>query len=395
MYTDIHTFQQDLLTHKVFSSWQFIVDTQKNIDVVNFCFTTINKIIEKVTIKTVRWEQDLFSNFSEDVTVDGKTVKRIAVTTENQPTYELRVVGEKVDPWFLFDKLLRDFYQYCMNSFDSISQIANAGLLANKGKKVDAVDFQKMTGTFAQPTYREAFPKTSAWFSCVNESSEFKYIEAINNRTKHTSDISNKLSIGILGSSNTTEIGPFFRKGIQHKKRELTDQLQATIDFLSNSWESFLAAFCDEFVLNQFVDNRLHKIGGIYQQRLKDNPGKDYSYAFISAETDFASMPNAIFLLLTRDGENVMAQVSPFDTILVVEHENNNKILGRYIADEAVGDDCLYYYRKYIKDNSIHGPACLFYEMKKKPIFYRTNPFFNVITVTDDPDLIVKCQLPI
>ena len=61
------------------------------------------------------------------------------------PTYELRVAGEKVDPWFLFDKLLRDFFQYSMNAFDSISQIANAGLLANKGKKVDSVDFQRMT----------------------------------------------------------------------------------------------------------------------------------------------------------------------------------------------------------------------------------------------------------
>ena len=57
------------------------------------------------------------------------------------------------------------------------------------------------------------------------------YIEAINNRTKHTADIANKLSMGILGRSNTTEIGPFFRKEVQHDKIELSDQLQATIDF--------------------------------------------------------------------------------------------------------------------------------------------------------------------
>lgn len=210
MYTDDYAFQKDLLNHHVYSAWQFITYTRKNIDVIEYCFTTIKTIIEKMTIKTVRWEQDLFSDFVEDIVIDGKKAKRISVTTENHPVYELRVAGEKVDPWFLFDKLLRDFYQYSMNSLDSISQIANAGLLANNNKKVDSVDFQKMASTFAQLTYKTAFPKTSAWFENVNSSSEFKYIEAINNRTKHTADISNKLSMGILGSSNKAEIGPFF-----------------------------------------------------------------------------------------------------------------------------------------------------------------------------------------
>lgn len=234
MYTDDGAFQKDLLTHKVYSAWQFITFTRKNINIVEYCSATIKTIIEKMTIKTVRWEQNLFSDFAEDVIVDGKMGKRITVTTDNQPAYELRVAGEKVDPWFLFDKLIRDFYQYSMNALDSISQIANAGLLANKGKKVDAVDFQRMALAFAQQTYRTAFPKTSAWFENINNSNEFKYIEAINNRTKHTADIANKLSMGLLGSSNTAEIGPFFRRETQHDKRELTDQLQATVDFLDS-----------------------------------------------------------------------------------------------------------------------------------------------------------------
>ena len=74
-----------------------------------------------------------------------------------------------------------------------------------------------------------------AWLSKIAQSPEFQYIEAINNRTKHTANISNKLSMGILGSSSVTQIGPFFRKDIQHDRIELSDQLQATIDFLSDS----------------------------------------------------------------------------------------------------------------------------------------------------------------
>ena len=83
----------------------------------------INNLVDKMEMKTIRWQQDIVSDFVDDVTKDGKKVKRLSITKENSPMYELRVVGEKVDPWFLFDKLLRDFFQYTMNAFDSISFI--------------------------------------------------------------------------------------------------------------------------------------------------------------------------------------------------------------------------------------------------------------------------------
>lgn len=392
MYTDDYIFQKNLLNHKVYSSWQFITFTRKNIDVVKYCYETIKSIIEKLEMKTVRWEQDLFSDFVEEVVVDGKRAKKITVTTDNQPVYELRVAGEKIDPWFLFDKLLRDFFQYSMNSLDSISQIANAGLLANNGKRVDAVDFQRMVSTFMQQTYKTAFPKTSAWFEKVNESKEFKYVEAINNRTKHTADIVNKLSMGILGSNNIAEIGPFFRKDIQHDKRELTDQLQATIDFLNQAWEDFLTAFSDEFVLDKYVDNRRHEIGGVYQQKMKDDPKQDLSYAFIPVENDFASMPREIYILLAYDREGIAAHMCPFENILVCKGEHD--IIGRYTAADSIGDDCLLGYRKYVKDEDVEGLACIYYEMQGDIIFYHNNPFFTVTSFSDDDVFLGRSNLP-
>ena len=139
------SMKKELVAHKVYSAWQFITYTEKNIDTVQYCADTINNIIGKMTMKTVRWQQDISTDFVDDVTKDGKKVKRLSVTTENSPVYEVRVAGEKIDPWFLFDKLLRDFFQYTMNAFDSMSQIINAGLLANKGKKIDSVDIQKIS----------------------------------------------------------------------------------------------------------------------------------------------------------------------------------------------------------------------------------------------------------
>lgn len=392
MYSDDISFKTALMDHKVFSAWQFIEYTRKNIETVQYCFATLNSIISKLSTKTIRWEQDLFSDFVEDVVIDGKNARRITVTTDNMPIYELRVAGEKVDPWFLFDKLLRDFYQYCMNGFDSISQIANAGLLANKGKKVDNVDFQRMASCFTQTTYKAAFPKISAWFGAVASSVEFQYIEAINNRTKHTADISNKLSMGILGGSNNTKIGPFFRKDVQHGERELTDQLQATLDFLNDSFNGFLNDFCDEFILDTFVENRRHDIDGVYQQKMKDDPEQNLSYAFIEAQ-EFASMPNEIYVLLAKHNE-FYAHICPFDNILVRKGNTAHEIIGRYVADDAVGDDCLLSYRRYRKDEVTVGAACIFAEMKKPTVYYRMNPFFDVTVVSDDNEFLGKSALP-
>lgn len=392
MYSDDISFKKALLDHKVYPAWQFIEYARKNLATVQYCYETINSIISKISMKTVKWEQDLFSDFVEDVVVDGKKYQRITVTTDNAPTYELRVAGEKVDPWFLLDKLLRDFFQYCMNGFDAIGQIANAGLLANNGKKVDSVDFQRMKSSFSQATYQAAFPKTSGWFDSISSSGEFQYIEAINNRTKHTADISNKLSMGILGSSNNTKIGPFFRKEVQHDERELSDQLIATLDFLNNSFDDFLTAFCDEFVLDTYIENRRHNIDGVYQQKLKGEPDQDLVYAFIEG-TDFSLMPNELYILFAKHKEEKFWSLEcPFEHILVREGEKH-KILGRYKAAESIGDDCLLSYRKYVKDNDTPEAFCLYYEMQQNKVFYRQNPYFDVTTYTDDEELRARLQL--
>lgn len=393
MFANDTDLKEALLDHKVYSAWQFIQFTHKNIETVNYCFQTINNVIDKMSMKTVRWEQNLFSDFVEEVTVEGKKAQKVTVTVDNMPNYELRVAGEKVDPWFLFDKLLRDFFQYSMNAFDSISQIANAGLLANKGKKVDSVDFQRMVQAFGQITYSTEFPKTSAWFGNVASSPEFSYIEAINNRTKHTADIANKLSMGLLGSANNAKIGPFFRKDVQHKEKELSDQLQATIDFLNQSFTDFMTAFCDEFVLDIHSENRRHEIGGVYQQKPKDEPDQNLSYAFIPVENDFTSMPDELYFLLAKKSDEIYAHVCPFEHILVCDGEPHS-ILGRYVAEDFTGEDCLLGYRKYIKDNNTVGAACLFYEMQDSATFYHKNLFFNVTAVSDDQSFLGRTALP-
>lgn len=79
---------------------------------------------------------------------------------------------------------------------------------------------------------------------------------------------------------------------------ELTDQLQATLDFLTTSWDEFLDVFKAEYVNDTFSKNRKHKIAGGWQQKLKDKPDQDLSYAYINVEGDFDSMPEELYILL-------------------------------------------------------------------------------------------------
>lgn len=223
------------------------------------------------------------------------------------------------------------------------------------------------------------------------------YIEAINNRTKHTADIANKLSMGILGSSNTTEIGPFFRKDVQHDKIELSDQLQATIDFLDKSWDEFMIVFQEEYVRDVYVENRRHTISGVHQQRLKDEPDQDLSYAYISTNSTFDAMPDELYILLVVERENeVYSHECPFNTIFITGMSNTD-ILGRYCAEDVIGDDCLLHYRKYVKDKTATSGLCILYmQHEENTVFYHANPYFDVETIlkSDDDDFKNRVSLP-
>ena len=143
-----------------------------------------------------------------------------------------------------------------------------------------------------------------------------------------------------------------------------------------------------------YTENRRHNITGVRQQKLKDRPGQDLSYAYISAETTFDAMPDEIYVLLVNDnGEDVFAHESPFNTILVTGDTNIN-VLGRYISDEEIGDDCLLHYRKYIKDKNVQGTSCMFYVQREKAVFYHKNPYFNVESVSDDQEFLMRTSLP-
>ena len=42
--------RKDLIAHKIYSAWQFIEYTEKNISTVQYCADTLNNIIGKMTM---------------------------------------------------------------------------------------------------------------------------------------------------------------------------------------------------------------------------------------------------------------------------------------------------------------------------------------------------------
>ena len=184
------------------------------------------------------------------------------------------------------------------------------------------------------------------------------------------------------------------RKNIQHGKNELSDQLLATIDFLNDSWDEFLNVFKEESVRDVYTQNRRHGISGVRQQKLKNEPDQDLSYAYIEANSSFDTMPDELYILLVTEREDdIYAHECPFNTILVTGSSNID-VLGRYKAEDVIGDDCLLHYRKYRKDTEVIGGICMFYEQQEKTVFYHANPYFNVESVSDDDAFLTRTSMP-
>ena len=167
------------------------------------------------------------------------------------------------------------------------------------------------------------------------------------------------------------------------------------MDFLNKTWSDFLVLFKEEYVRDVYIENRRHSISGVRQQKLKEEPDQDLSYAYISTEKDFDSMPDEIYILLVSDREeSVYAHECPFDTILITGEDNIN-VLGRYCADQIIGDDCLLHYRKYVKDKTVVGGVCMAYlSQEKNKVFYHSNPYFDVESVSNDEEFLKRTMLP-
>lgn len=240
----------------------------------------------------------------------------------------------------------------------------------------------------------------TAWFNKIDGSNEYKYLDAFCNRTKHTCDVYLKVSMAIMGDKNEATINPFFRKETQHERQDIKDYLIAIYDFVEKAFEEFISALEAEIPKKLYVRNRYHNLN-CYQQRMKDNENANFSAIFISEDADgIEKMPDEIEVLLLKqfEGGEIAKKNCNIDTIYVCAENDRNKYVGKYEATEPCGDDTLIRYRRYKKAvvDSTNNLLIfeIFDEWRKKKLFYHSNPFINITTVTDMDEFAGRVQLP-
>ena len=385
--------ENELFDNGIYEAWQFVTNTARTLSTAEYCKDTILRLLSSMQQDHDAWKEALWN----DLMTQESKVKKVTVTTDSLPEYLTPIAGKDIPTRFLLDKLTKDFFQYARNVFDSISQIANVSLLGNKAKKPDSVDFPAMLKVFNQQTYNQNFPDMCVWYNTINADPAFQYIDAFNNRTKHTCDVYLKVSMDFLGDNHASDINPFFRKDVQHDKKDISGYLNEIFNFVFKSFDSFMVELAKEYPKKIYLQNRYNKLKG-WQQKMKDTPDSDFAVAYIETSDDISTMPEEISILLLNKCEDgtIYCKNCSLDTILVKKAGTEHEYIGRYIADDPCGDDTLLRYRKYHKD-TVTGEIAFFkttLEWKEKPIFYKVNPFIDFTAISDDNEFLTRIQLP-
>lgn len=389
-----NTLENELYNSGIYEAWQFVVNTVTTLSTAQYCKDTILRLLASMQSEHEAWKEKLWDDLMAQ---DGK-VKQIAIKTDSLPDFRTPIAGEKISTNFLLSKLTKDFFQYSRNVFDSISQIANVALLGSKAKKPDSVDFPAMLKTFNQATYSQDFPNIVAWYNSISIDPAFQYIDAFNNRTKHTCDVYLKVSMDLLGNHHSSDINPFFRKEVQHNKKNIGDYLNQILSFTQQSFDSFMDELAKEYPKKLYLSDRYNKLK-CWQQKNDKNPDGDFAVVYIETSADdMSALPEHInVLLLNRcDDGTIYGKNCSIDTILVKKAGSDWGYIGRYIAAEPCADDTLLRYRKYDKDVVLGMPA-LFqtqHEWAAAPTFYKANPYISITTVSDNEDFLKRVQLP-
>lgn len=329
--------ENDFYNNGIYDAWQFVINTKETLDTAEYCKDTILRLLDRTTEDFDEWRESLLNSFFENQNDE----KELVVQKDSLPTTLTSIVGKDIQVPFLLNKLIKDFFQYSRNVFDSISQIANASLLGNKAKKIDSVDFPAMLKKFNQQTYSQNFPYISNWYNNIEKDTKYKYIDAFNNRTKHTCDVGLKLGVGLLDSNYVSDINPFFRKSIQNDKKSINTYLDEIFNYVSNSFDSFLVELVKEYPKKLYFDNRYNKLNG-FQGKMLDSPDSDFAFVYIETSTVMSAMPNEInVLLLNQIDGTIYGMNCNFNTILVKKKGTENEYIGRYIAVDNQIDDTL------------------------------------------------------
>ena len=375
-----------LYDNGVYDSLQFIFSAHNSI--IDACYS--KDIILEINKSIIKEHEDWRNSWL----LDSNT----KVIMGEPPLFSAQIFDIEISKLRFRDMLIKSFFQSCRNSLDAMAQAANAGCLASKAKRIETVDFGIMRDKFSQITYSQIFPLMNAWFQKVDMSTDYQYIDMYCNRTKHTCTVDTKSSFALFGNEHSLSIEPFSRKEIdaivQNNEKEVADYIPQAYDFICDIYRKFVQIIAQEVKKKTYVTNRYCSVS-FYQQVIKQNPFQLFSLAYINADADINQMPEEIQVLLAKENENgkIEAKNSSFETIYVNDHNAKNQMLlvGKYVAEDKIGEDKLLRFRKYKKVKPKLGDAPLLEQAmadkNQRAVFIGNNPYFeNVTTVFVNDD---------
>ena len=385
----------------VYDALQFILSAQRSITTACYCKEFVEKLGNEIEEEHADW----LGNWEWQPLEGNKKVFKLKA--DGFPSYTMDIAGVEISKFFFRDMMIKDFFQYSRNAFDMMAQAANAACLAFKAKRIESTDFPKMAEVFQQQTYSSAFPTMSGWFSRVNSSQEYKYLDMFCNRTKHTTEVRTNTPLSIIGDRIEPTINPFARSTqnglVQNERKEIPAEIATLYKFVSESYSEFVDAVKHEIQQRTFVGDRYYTVN-VYQQKLKDAPDNGYSIVYIDAVTTAENMPDEIQVLLVaeiHDGDKVQeiqAKNAPFKTIYIKDPTKDHTYLGKYVSEDDIGEDELLRFRKYSKVLNQQGDYPLVFQAmidpQNKGVFYHSNPFMNITMISDDDDFIKRVSLP-
>lgn len=388
----------------VFDAAQYIISARDSI--INACY--YKDIVVGLNQKIHDEHEDWLERTSLVPIEENPKVKKILF--DKRPDFNIDIAGVIISEFAFQKMIIKAFFQECRNALDILAQAANAACLAFRAKRIETVDFRIMKDVFHQQTYSNTFPDMCKWFEDVFNSSEYSYVDNYCNRSKHTCSVQTKFQLPIFGETTQSEILPFFRENsnstVQQDKQEVDSFISQIYDFFSKAYSDFVTIIKQEITKKAFLGNRYYSLA-VYQQRFKADPSNDFSMAYIECANGVASMPEEIQVLFIREMQqdngtsHIFAKNCPFHTIYIKDTstEQEHEYIGKYVAENEIGEDELYRFRKYKKVVPPLGSAALWIEAMsdttQQGIFYHSNPFINVTTCSDDDDFLNRVALPI
>lgn len=365
-------YKKFLVEHFVFDAWQFINNAAKNVDTTRFCYETVKKLIDQSNEEYRNWQQEIFSKLRDDAKQNGSA--QISLKYSDMPTDTVEYLGAQISRPILVDKYIKDFFQYARNTLDSIAQITNVAILANKGISIEKVDFGKieelLTGKFSSE-----FQDTEAFFKRIKASDEYTYLSEFNNRIKHICDSELVLSHNLLGDEHTSQINAFYKKGQQFKQKNIQDITRNICTFIETEFNTFLGTITTDIKNDKYNAGRIHSLK-FHAQQIKGDSNNSFGVVYIDVISNIDELPDEIrILLINNNDEDVLVSNCEYDTILV--RDATEKYIGKYEIRDTIVDDTLYKYIKFEKVKCV-GMIAFFEETKKSiPI----KPYFMTGTI--------------